>query len=408
MIDIENILIEDYTYDLPANQIADFPCSTRDQSKLLISKKGIISESKFFNIVDFLPKNSFLVFNDTKVIYSRFIFHKETGAEIEIFCLEPHHPSELQISFQQNKVCQWKCLIGNSKKWKEGKLNAKITINGIENILSVQKLEQIEEAFIVEFSWDNSEICFSDILEAGGSVPLPPYIHRKAVDSDKLRYQTIYANQKGSVAAPTAGLHFTQDVFKNLEKENIEFDYLSLHVGAGTFKPVSSIKIKDHLMHAEKICITSSLIKKLINQIEKNIIAVGTTSVRSLESIYWFGLKVILNNFSKTEAIISQWDPYKEEFSKMDISSKDSLLAVLKYLELNNLTELNASTQIIIVPGYRFRIVKAIITNFHQPQSTLLLLIAALIGENWRTAYKFALENDFRFLSYGDSCLLIP
>jgi S-adenosylmethionine:tRNA ribosyltransferase-isomerase len=397
------INIEDYNYDLPQERIAKFPLDKRDQSKLLIYENGKIYKNVFKNIDKNLPPNSLLVFNETKVIQARLHFFKENGAKIEIFCLEAVSPTaEVQLAFQQNSPVIWKCFVGNSKKWKEGSLKKRIEIKGDEIDLFATRKAIEGEAYLIEFSWLPSKYKFSQILESAGLVPLPPYMNREAAKEDKNRYQTIYACQEGSVAAPTAGLHFTKNIFTKLKKKNIQIDELTLHVGAGTFKPVSTSNIGEHEMHTEKILLQKSCIENLIRYTNKNIIAVGTTTVRTLESLYWFACKLVIEENPIFN--IKQWDPYLDKY-QLDKTSEELLSIVLNYMENKGIEVLQGKTQLMIVPSYQFKLINILITNFHQPKSTLLLLVSAFIGDDWKKAYQFAFENDFRFLSYGDSCL---
>lgn len=400
----KNILIDEYTYELPSERIAKYPLEKRDESKLLIYKNKSISEDNFKNIDKYLQENSLLVFNNTKVIQARLIFHKETGARIEIFCLEPIAPADFSLAFQQTGKCKWKCIVGNLKKWKDENISLYFKHNNKEYILTATKIDSNNSSQYIEFSWNNTELTFSEVLEAIGEIPIPPYLNREAEASDKERYQTIYSKHNGSVAAPTAGLHFTDNVFDKLKNKKIDFAELTLHVGAGTFKPVKSQTIGEHEMHTEHIYINRNTLQQLINNIGK-ITVVGTTSVRTLESIYWLGVKIIENNNIKPEELtISQWEVYN---LNQNISTLSALSAVLKYMIDKNRETLPSTTQIIIVPSYRFRVINYLITNFHQPKSTLLLLIAAFIGDDWKKIYDYALNNNFRFLSYGDSCLLM-
>jgi len=405
MINPRTISILDYTYSLPPERIAQFPLPERDQSKLLVCQNGTIEENIFTNLSDYIPNHSLLIFNDTKVVHARLEFCKSTGAGIEIFCLEPVEPTaEIQSAFLQKGFSVWKCLVGNAKRWKSGILE-KIVIRGQRQFrLCAQKMDQTNEDFLIRFSWEPADLTFSEVLDLAGVVPLPPYISRKADETDTTRYQTIYAHYDGSVAAPTAGLHFTEKVFGDLESKNIMKEYVTLHVGAGTFKPVTSATIASHHMHTEQVLITKQTMQNLLRHEGGKIIAVGTTSVRTLESVYWFGVKLIKNHASSCLFEITQWEPYEISGTE-DISYGESLKAVINYMDANKLTTLFGNTRLIIAPGYRFRIVQGIITNFHQPQSTLLLLIAAFIGEEWKRAYRYALDHQFRFLSYGDSCL---
>lgn len=399
----KSILIEDFNYPLPADRIAKFPLSKRDTSKLLIYKNEHLSQDSFLNLDQFLPADSLLIFNETKVIQARLQFFKESGAKIEIFCLEPVQPvSEVQLAFQQKSAVVWKCFIGNAKKWKEGSIKKLLCINDEQVEFFATRVGKSGEAYLVEFSWNPPTYTFSQLLELAGLVPLPPYLNREAEKEDKDRYQTIYAQHDGSVAAPTAGLHFTDEVFQKLSKKNIFTDKVTLHIGAGTFKPVSTLRIGDHEMHTEKIIIQKSLVKKLIDQIDKKIVVVGTTTIRTLESLYWFGVELIVDQTAEFK--INQWVPYQEKY-QIKKSTKQVLNSVLDFMNKNAIEELHGETKLMIAPGYDFKIADILITNFHQPKSTLLLLVSAFIGNDWKNAYQFALEQDFRFLSYGDSCL---
>lgn len=401
---IPSILIDEYDYSLPDERIAKYPLKERDTSKLLLYKNGIISEDIFYNAVNHLPENSLLVYNNTKVIHARLIFQKSTGAFIEIFCLEPLSPSDYALSLSSVNECVWLCLVGNLKKWKHGCLNKSISIDGIEIILEANIIVSEGNTHQIKFKWNNNNISFAEILDTVGELPIPPYLHRKAEESDNTTYQTVYSKTQGSVAAPTAGLHFTENVLNSLNAKNINIEELTLHVGAGTFQPVKSKNIIDHQMHTEVIAVRKSTIENLINNIG-NIIAVGTTSVRTLESLYYIGVKIINNALTSDGKIhIDQWEPYNQT---TDISSDIALSAIIDYLSRNNLDVLHAQTQIIIQPGYKFRIIKGMFTNFHQPRSTLLLLVSAFTGNDWKKIYEYALSNDFRFLSYGDSSLLL-
>ncbi len=402
LINPQNIRIDDYTYNLPPERIAKHPLEERDRSNLLVYNKGRITKQRFNSIVDLLNKDDLLVYNDTKVIQARIKFRKTTGAEIEIFCLEPYEPSGFIQIFESKKTCKWKCLVGNVKKWKKDVLTKSININGHNVILEARKISSFESSRIIEFSWDNGNYSFAEILEYAGIIPIPPYLNREPEDSDLKQYQTVYSNIKGSVAAPTAGLHFSDTVLHKLREKQIDEAVLTLHVGAGTFKPVSSDTIGEHEMHKELFIVSKSSLLKILNH-KKQLIAVGTTSTRTLESLYWFGVKIITGNF--TRAHISQWEVYS---LTQTIPAKEAILALLDYMNKNDLDYFEATTQIIIAPGYTFKIVDVLITNFHMPGSTLLLLIAAFIDENWKKVYEFALNNDFRFLSYGDSSFLVP
>ncbi|MDR1369620.1 MAG: S-adenosylmethionine:tRNA ribosyltransferase-isomerase, partial [Dysgonamonadaceae bacterium] len=375
----QDIRIEEYNYDLPDERIAKFPLAQRDRSKLLIYRNGDIEEDLFFNLADRIPSNSLLIFNNTRVIQARMIFQKETGAQIEIFCLEPGDPVDYALNFSQKDSCSWLCLLGNAKRWKEGQLIKKVgtqsTASGGEFELVAEKIESYGETHLVKFSWNNPEVSFAEILDICGELPIPPYLNRKAEEKDKQTYQTVYSKIKGSVAAPTAGLHFTDAVFDSLRRKNVEFEELTLHVGAGTFKPVKSETIGSHDMHSECFTVTKQTLEHLLNKRGK-IIAVGTTSVRTLESVYYLGGLFEKNKNTVPENVtISQWMPYNEENNR--ISVEKSILNLLHYLNENGLSSLTTHTQIMIAPGYKFRIIDGIITNFHQPQSTLLLLISA-------------------------------
>ena len=399
-----NLNINNFTYDLSDDRIAKFPLDQRDESKLLIHKNGKTSEDSFKNLAKFLPPESFLVLNNTKVVRARLFFKKPTGATIEIFCLEPVEPtSEIQLAFQQKQSAVWKCLVGNARRWKSGSLWAEFIDGDKRFELSAEIVERSGEAFLIQFNWQPQDLTFAEILEQAGKIPLPPYLHREAVESDKIRYQTVYAINDGSVAAPTAGLHFTDEVFKSLQQKNINFDYLTLHVGAGTFKPVGEDGLENHEMHTEQVLINRHLIKKLVENLGK-VIAVGTTSVRTLESLYWFGVKL---ESDKTAIFkINQFDPYGE-MSAIDLPVEKALQNVLDHLTESRTEHVSGSTQLMIMPGYKYRMINGMVTNFHQPRSTLLLLIAAWLGDEWKEIYDYALDNDFRFLSYGDSCLFL-
>jgi S-adenosylmethionine:tRNA ribosyltransferase-isomerase len=408
MIDPKKISILDYTYELPADRIALHPLPERDASRLLIYKNGEINEDIYKNVADYLPAESLLIFNNTKVIKARIRFQKSSGGIIEIFLLEPCG-ADYTYTLSAKKKTTWKCMIGGVSKWKEEKLTKELGIGSLE--LGATLIEKLTDAYVVEFNW-GGDMSFAEILELAGDIPLPPYIKRKTESSDTERYQTIYAVDEGSVAAPTAGLHFTEAVFKSLTEKNIQTGFVTLHVGAGTFKPVKATTMQDHEMHAEWIDVGFEMIEKLIEQHDKTIVSVGTTSLRTLESLYWMGVKATLQPEIK-KLNISQWEVYEAPLVNTDISAKESLTALLNWMKANNQQRLFTQSQILIAPGYRFNIANAIITNFHQPQSTLLLLVAAAIGNDlpagqagWRKLYKYALENDFRFLSYGDGSLL--
>lgn len=406
MNDYINVNIEEYDYNLPEEKIAKYPLNQRDDSKLLIFKNEIISERKFFELPEILPKDSFLVFNDTKVIHARIIFEKESGSSIEFFCLEPVSEfSDYQIVFQQKRKSTWKCLIGNNKKLKKDVIT-KFFGNDLNFSLVAKRIKPIDDAWIVEFSWDSPEMTFSEVIEQAGVIPLPPYLKRKTIENDNVTYQTIYAQNDGSVAAPTAGLHFTKNVIDKLTEKGIAQAKVTLHVGAGTFKPVTSQNIEEHIMHNERFSVSKYFIVKLIENINKNIIAVGTTSTRTIESLYWLGVKLELYQNSDISCYIEQWIPYDVKYN-IGLSPEKSIKNILSYLNNNNLNEINGYTQLMIIPGYEYKIIKGLVTNFHQPKSTLLLLVSALIGSKWKDVYIYALNNNFRFLSYGDSCLFL-
>ena len=398
---IPEIRIEDFNYNLPDERIAKYPLPCRDGSKLLVYKDGEVSHHMFKDISELLPEGSIMVFNDTKVVPARLHFQRDTGAHIEIFCLEPVQPEEYVSMFAVTDRCRWRCIVGNVKRWKMDTLSL-YNPAGDESIrlmdLKADLVERDGETSIVEFSWSDGSP-FSKVLEVSGSIPIPPYLNRDTEDVDLERYQTLYARFRGSVAAPTAGLHFTEGVLDSIRRRNIETQTVCLHVGAGTFLPVKTSLVSEHNMHREPFVVTKEFIKKLIDKKGK-LIAVGTTSVRTLESLYYVGVKCIENGVPSD---VCQWDPYQKEYS---YSLTESLEAIVGYLEANSLEELKVGTRIIIVPGYSFKVVDVLVTNFHQPQSTLLLLISAFVDGDWKKIYRHALENDFRFLSYGDSSVL--
>ncbi|HBL77799.1 MAG: S-adenosylmethionine tRNA ribosyltransferase [Bacteroidetes bacterium GWF2_42_66] len=399
-----SISISDFNYPLPDEKIAKYPLPQRDQSKLLVWKNHSIEDRIFSELPDLLPTNSLLIFNNTKVIRARLLFEKETGARIEIFCLDPHEPSDYQIAFQQTKTCTWKCMIGNLKKWKEGTLKKSIIIEGENVELCAEKISSDRQDNIIRFIWNNVHFEFSKIIEHAGILPIPPYLNRETEESDLQRYQTVYSKIKGSVAAPTAGLHFTEEVFQRIREKGYQTEELTLHVGAGTFQPVKSETIEAHRMHAEQIYIPQQLIERLLKHRGPRI-AVGTTTIRTLESIYWLGTQITTGSVSDISNLkISQWEPYQ---GTKKIEVNESLQAILSFMKSRQTDHFSASTEIIIVPGYEFTIIDGMLTNFHQPQSTLLLLVSAFLGENWKTVYNHALQNNYRFLSYGDSNLYL-
>ncbi|MBR4300522.1 MAG: S-adenosylmethionine:tRNA ribosyltransferase-isomerase [Bacteroidales bacterium] len=400
----KGIAIEEYDYALPNERIAKFPLANRDESKLLVYKNDRFEESVFNRLPDYLADDTLLVFNNTKVIHARLFFRKETGSLIEIFCLEPHDMA-ISSAFEQRQHSTWLCFVGNNKKWKNGRLSRSITIDGKNVTLTVDRKYAVSNAWVVDFEWNDSEMSFAHIIEHFGVIPLPPYLNREAVDSDKQRYQTVYAKHEGSVAAPTAGLHFSTSVFDKLESKGIAKEFVTLHVGAGTFKPVDSATIGNHEMHIEKVEVSRQNIIHLLEYVSKTIIPVGTTSVRTLESVYWFGVKLGIDATIE-QMHISQWEPY--ELADYALPAEDALHNVLDFMDRNAIDTLYGDTQLMIAPGYKYRLIKGIITNFHQPKSTLLLLVSALIGDKWKEGYNYALQHDFRFLSYGDSCLFMP
>ena len=400
--DPRNISIEDYTYDLPESKIAFHPLAERDASKLLIYQKGKIEEDTFQNISNHLPENCLLVFNDTKVVEARILFQKPSGGVIEIFCLAPgdEYP-DVTTAFSQQRQVRWHCLVGGASKWKRGQVLVKKIQQGNSSIeLFAKFIEKRKETFIIELCWTPAAFSFAEVLHASGAIPLPPYIKRPVDPEDSVRYQTVYAEIEGSVAAPTAGLHFTDNIFADLKQKNIQTNFVTLHVGAGTFKPVKSATMEDHDMHAEWIDVDKAFIQNILDNLDNRIIAVGTTSMRTIESLYWFGVIVETHNY----ASLRQWEPY--DLEKKNVPVKKALENLLQWMDDHKLNRFIAKTQILIAPGYAFKIVKGLITNFHQPKSTLLLLVAAFIGDDWRNLYAYALANDFRFLSYGDGCLL--
>ena len=406
MDQFHNISIQDFTYELPEQQIATYALLDRDQSRLLIWNDGKITDEQFYHLPEQLPSGSMLVFNNTRVIRARLFFHKQTGAKIEIFCLEPLLPVEYTQSFAQTECCNWKCIVGNLKKWKDEVLVQTLEINGKQVFFKAEKIKESDSnAYEIKFSWDNPLLTFAEILEFTGNIPIPPYLHRDSEEIDLTSYQTVYSKIKGSVAAPTAGLHFTDAVFDSLKEKNISCEEVTLHVGAGTFQPVKSETIGGHAMHTEHFIVSRKLIDALA-AFEAKIIAVGTTSVRTLESLYFIGCKVIDNPaIDPAQLVVDQWEPYNEP--KADYSRREAFEALSSWLRAHCLTELSSSTQIIILPGYDFKVISGMVTNFHQPQSTLLLLIAAFLGDEWKRIYAHALRENYRFLSYGDSNLYL-
>jgi len=403
--EIEQLHITDYDYPLPDERIAKYPLEKRDASKLLLYDDGIISESIFSNLADYIPSESLMIFNNTRVIHARLLFRKETGAQIEVFCLSPADPEDYAMNFAAKQHCSWHCMIGNAKRWKDDILTMKIE-NGGNGILtlSAEKTAVTNKDTTVRFSWNDDTLSFSEILEIAGKLPIPPYLNRPAETKDDETYQTVYSRIEGSVAAPTAGLHFTDDVMTSLRHKGIATAEVTLHVGAGTFRPVKSETIGEHEMHTEFISVPKETIKAIYEN-KHPLVVVGTTSMRTIESLYYIGAKLAINPIATPhELFVSQWEPYENFFH--DIEARQSLKNILDYLDRNDADHLISATQIMIVPGFRFHYADALITNFHQPQSTLLLLISAFVDDNWRVIYDYALKSDFRFLSYGDSSLL--
>ncbi len=412
----KEIHISDYSYELADERIAKFPLAERDHSKLLLYNKGVVGEDVFYNLPNYLPEGALMVMNNTKVIQARLHFRKSTGALIEVFLLEPAQPADYEQMFQQTHRCSWLCLVGNQKKWKEGPLTRELEIKNEKFQISATRQGEQGTSQLIEFEWNNANINFADILDVMGELPIPPYLNRETQESDKMTYQTVYSKIKGSVAAPTAGLHFTERVLSAIDAHGIEREEVTLHVGAGTFRPVKSETIGEHPMHTEYIAVHRHTIERLLAH-NAEAIAVGTTSVRTLESLYYMGLKVLANpDITEDELHVNQWEPYGADSApKPNIPTtpnsptpNESLQALLDWMVRHELTVLHSSTQIIIAPGYDYHIVKMLITNFHQPQSTLLLLVSAFVHGDWHKIYDYALAHDFRFLSYGDSSLLIP
>lgn len=404
----KDISITDFAYHLPEDRIAAFPLAERDSSKLLVYQGGDIRQDVYRNIAAYLPAHSLLVFNNTKVIPARILFQKPTGGVIEIFCLEPYEDgvNEFNVIMNTTGKLRWKCMIGGASKWKEGPLVKQIQLGDSAFGMEARLTEKLTDAYVVELSWQPAHYSFAEILGLFGDMPLPPYIKRKAAATDRDRYQTIYAKYQGSVAAPTAGLHFTDHIFATFQEKKISSTYVTLHVGAGTFKPVKASSMQGHEMHSEWIDVNAAAIDALIQQAGEMIVAVGTTSLRTIESLYWMGVKTILQpEISGIELPISQWDVYEPPLAGTNYELKTALSSLLQWMQHKGMERLLTSTQILIAPGYRYRVAKAIVTNFHQPQSTLLLLVAAAV-KNWRQLYTHALENDFRFLSYGDGSLI--
>ena len=405
----KDIQINAYNYPLSDERIAKYPLKERDHSKLLIYKQGKVSEDVFFHVADYLPMGSLMVMNNTKVIQARLHFRKATGALIEIFLLEPALPADYEQMFQSRGRCEWFCLVGNLKKWKEGQLSRGFTIDDHEVTVTAERVGEAATSQRIAFTWDDNQLSMAELIDSIGELPIPLYLNRKTEECDKTTYQTVYSKIKGSVAAPTAGLHFTADVLASLDNKGIEREEVTLHVGAGTFKPVKSLHIGEHDMHTETFCVKKQTIERLIAH-QGHAVAVGTTSVRTLESLYYIGYKMLqLPDAEEQHWHVEQWEPYQMQVAPDDApTTMEALQAIANYMQRNALTTLHGSTQIIIAPGYNYHIVKMLITNFHQPQSTLLLLVSAFVHGDWRNIYDYALQHEFRFLSYGDSSLLIP
>ncbi|MCD8387789.1 MAG: S-adenosylmethionine:tRNA ribosyltransferase-isomerase [Bacteroidales bacterium] len=398
-----NIKISDYDYPLPDERIAKHPLAMRDRCKLLaLAPDGKLTEGVFAQLPELLPAGARVVFNNTRVINARVRFNKESGANIEIFCLEPVDPVDYALNFASAGHCRWLCLVGNSKRWKEGTLTKPIAVDGQEGVLRALRIEKRGNASIVEFSWEPAHLTFAEVISAAGVIPIPPYLNRDTEAEDSQDYQTVYSKHNGSVAAPTAGLHFTPELLQALDNAGMERRELTLHVGAGTFQPVKDDDVTQHQMHSEFISVPLALIEDLARG-DKPVVAVGTTSVRTLESLYQIGCLI---SQARWDGEVPQWYPYAEDHPRL--SRREALETVAQYMRQSGLGTLHGSTRIIIAPGYDYKVVDAMVTNFHQPRSTLLLLVAAFIGEGWREAYQYALDHDFRFLSYGDACLFFP
>ena len=405
--DVQNINIAEYDYPLPDERIAKYPLAERDASKLLVLKNNEIREDHFRNIGEYLPEKSVLVFNETKVVRARLQFVKDSGAAIEVFCLEPITGNgDYQLAFSAGSPVEWRCLVGNSRRWKDGNLTMPLKIKDKDVMLTAERIEKTDAYSVIRLAWEPADISFAEVLETAGEIPLPPYLHRDAETSDRERYQTVFAKYEGSVAAPTASLHLTKPLIAKLKEQGHTIDEVTLHVGAGTFRPVATDTIGEHEMHSESIIVKRQCLENLHDNINRTIIPVGTTSMRTIESVYWIGVMLIEQGFEERNIHVNQWFPYQDR--EILPTAKESLEAVLKYLDMHHLDALHATTALMIAPSCPIMITKALITNFHQPKSTLLLLVSALIGDRWKDAYRFALDHGFRFLSYGDSCLFVP
>lgn len=416
--DPRQLSIHDFTYPLPAERIAPEPLPDRAASRLLVSRHGQLTDKSFRDLPGELPAQSLLVFNDTRVVRARLLARRPTGGQVELFCLEPVAPHRsLELALQQTDACTWRCLVGNGRRWKEGPVTLEFeTTDGQAATLRAERQAQEAGTALIDFRWEPAELPFAEVLRAAGHLPLPPYIDRPDTAADAVRYQTVYAAAEGAVAAPTAGLHFTPELLAELTQQGVEIGHVTLHVGAGTFQPVKADRMADHPMHTEPILVTAALLHQLLAHRPRPVLAVGTTSLRTLETLYWLGVGQLLNNKVSAEPInqpiaellVTQWQPYEWAMAAADITPEMALNALLQYLEASGTDTLEASTRLLIAPGYRFRIVDGLITNFHQPESTLLLLVAALLGPGWRAVYDHALAHGYRFLSYGDSSLLLP
>ncbi|MBT9391624.1 S-adenosylmethionine:tRNA ribosyltransferase-isomerase [Hymenobacter sp. NST-14] len=408
MPDPRQLSILDFTYQLPADRIAPEPLPNRDQSRLLVYERGIIEDRTFHELPALLPDNSLLVFNDTKVVRARLFARRSTGGMVELFCLEPVSPHQaIEPAMQQTGACVWKCLVGNGRRWKEGPVTVEFEADSQPAVLRAERQEQHDGYALIAFSWEPAELPFAEVLRGAGHLPLPPYLNRADTDVDAIRYQTVYAAQEGAVAAPTAGLHFSEAVLAELAERRTAAARVTLHVGAGTFQPVKADQMADHPMHGEPISVTADTLRRLLAHVLAGgpVIPVGTTSLRTLESLYWLGAALVQQPALAPAWHVRQWQPYEDQ---TEIAPTTALQALLAQLELTQSDTLHATTQLLIAPGYRFRLISGLITNFHQPESTLLLLVAALIGSDWRRVYDHALAHDYRFLSYGDSSLLLP
>lgn len=404
MTDPGKIATEAFDYHLPEANIPRYPRGEREESNLLVYQKGNLQSDVFRNLADHIPEGYHMVYNNARVVYARLMFRKDTGAEIEIFCLEPQKPADYEKAFQQKEQTEWQCLVGNLKKWKGQSLMQSLTIKEQRVTLRARQLSRNEQYVVVHFSWDNPHVSFGEILDDAGKVPIPPYLKRESEPIDKTRYQTVYSRIRGSVAAPTAGLHFTEGVFRSLEEKNITNSEVTLHVGAGTFRPVTAETAEQHDMHTEHFSVSRDAIEQLMKN-HPHVLAVGTTTLRTLESLYWIGVKLSGQEPADGKITLEQWE-YRDLNGNMPV--REALDHIGRYMAAHNLDHFEASTRIMIVPGYRFKLTGGLITNFHQPKSTLLMLVAAFVGSDWKKIYQYALNQDFRFLSYGDSSLLFP